>query len=212
MNFHKQTKETNCFQTCVACVLGLGVDEVPDCCNGTLSEWSFDKFQRWLSNRGLQAVEITLGVASLHPVAWPVDCILTGPSPRGGNLLHAVVGKLQPGLGGFDVVHDPHPSGDGVVDVHHVLFFVPITVSCIEVGKAQERACLEVIFSAVQRLRSLGWRDPRSDDAGKDLLVVEADSTGVFQGSLVDGGYIVVDDDRDVLDSRPLLVKDDTRG
>lgn len=213
MQYHKQTTETNCFRTCVACLLDLGISEIPDCCNGTTSEWSFEKFQRWLANRGLQAIEVNLGVAALHPVSCPVDCILTGPSPRGGGLLHAVVGRFQPGFGGFDVVHDPHPSDEGIVDIKHILFFVPIVISCVEVGKAQERACLEVIFSSVQRLRALGWRDPHSDDAGKDLLIVEADSTGIFSGSLVDGDYLVVDGgDRDVFHSRPMLVKDDTRG
>jgi len=128
-NAVRQTKPTNCFQACVAIVLGVPIDDVPDACDG--ASWDWDAFQDWLAGRGLQAIEIGFGNGgTIYPVRKPVPCIVTGQSPREcvtGR--HAVVGELL-GLEGFRLLHDPHPSDlwiDG--EPTHAVFFVPLQLA-----------------------------------------------------------------------------------
>lgn len=123
-----QTRPTNCFQACVASVLDLPIEEVPDACDG--SKWDWDAFQDWLANRGLQAIEVGFGNGgTIYPVRRSVLCIITGTSPREcltGR--HAVVGELL-GLEGFSLLHDPHPSQNFIVDEPtHATFFVPLKI------------------------------------------------------------------------------------
>ena len=126
-----QTTPTNCFRACVATLLQLDINEVPDACDG--STWDWDAFQRWLATRGMQAIEIGFGNGgTIYPVVVPVPCIVTGKSPREcATGRHAIVGELL-GLEGFRLLHDPHPSErwiDG--EPTHAVFFVPITVRSV---------------------------------------------------------------------------------
>jgi len=104
-----QTTPTNCFRACVATVLGLSVDEVPEACDG--ATWDWDAFQEWLKGRGMQAIEISFANGGcLYNVVSPVRCILTGPSFRECRTgQHAVVADFI-GLAGFELLHDPHPE------------------------------------------------------------------------------------------------------
>lgn len=125
-NLQRQSTPTNCFRACVATVLGITVDDVPTACDG--ASWNWDEFQKWLSGRGMQAIEITFeNGGTLYPVSSPVQCIVTGQSPRESTTgLHAVVGRFI-GLAGFELVGDPHPSDlwiDG--EPTHAVFFVPL--------------------------------------------------------------------------------------
>lgn len=105
-NAVKQTTPTNCFQACVATVLGIDIALVPSCVDG--SSWDWDAFQAWLKPFGLAAIEITfMQGGTLYP-AFNVPCIVSGPSPR-GDCLHAVVARFN-GLDGFTLEHDPHSS------------------------------------------------------------------------------------------------------
>lgn len=126
-NWPKQDKPTNCFQACVASVLGLSISEVPAGCDG--ATWDWDEFQGWLETLGLQAVEVAFGGGgTLYPVVAETICIVCGPSPRPEcpSGLHAVVAKFV-GAEGFELVHDPHPS-DGFIAGEPVsaCFFVPL--------------------------------------------------------------------------------------
>ena len=122
----RQTTGTNCFRACVASVLGIGIGEVPEGCDGAM--WDWDSFQDWLGERGMQCVEMCLvdGVV-FYPTRKPVVCILTGVSPREcvtGR--HAVVGEFL-GVEGFRIVFDPHSSNDGLIgEPTHACFFVPV--------------------------------------------------------------------------------------
>lgn len=123
-NAVRQDRPTNCFQACVASVLGVPITEVPDACDGTT--WDWDAFQDWLGSRGLQAIEVGFGnEGTIYPVTKPVLCILTGPSPRECPTgRHAVVAEFI-GLEGFQLLHDPHQSElwiDG--EPTHAVFFV----------------------------------------------------------------------------------------
>lgn len=109
----------NCFATCIACILDLPVEDVPNFCGDYWSddgEW-FRQTNKWLAQHGLRYIELGFGdwVFNYHGVP-DVDVIVSGPGPRGCD--HAVIwrdGKLA---------HDPHPSGAGLVEPKYVGFFV----------------------------------------------------------------------------------------
>lgn len=98
----------------------------PEACDG--ASWDWDEFQRWMSGRGMQAIEVAFeNGGTLYPVSSPVPCVVTGQSPRESTTgRHAVVGRFI-GLAGFELVGDPHPSDlwiDG--EPTHAVFFVPL--------------------------------------------------------------------------------------
>lgn len=97
----------DCFATCVAMVLDLDQDEVPNFCAAGDDWW--DQFQAWLAERGLVAIQVRIHDASATCTVVPgVPVIVTGPSPR-GPWEHSVVWFLDEGLAeqGFD----PNPAG-----------------------------------------------------------------------------------------------------
>lgn len=123
-----QPTPTSCFRACVATIFGVPVDDVPKCCDG--DSWDWTAFQRWLARHlGMQAVELWLNPDRpiLYPVPFRIPVIVTGPSPRpclSGR--HAVVGVTK-GLDGFEMLHDPHESGEFLGgDPTHVVFFALI--------------------------------------------------------------------------------------
>jgi glycosyltransferase involved in cell wall biosynthesis len=126
-NAVKQTTPTNCFQACVASLLGIRIEEVPSACDG--ATWDWDAFQDWLAERNMQAIELTFeNGGTIYPVRKPVMCILTGESPREcvtGR--HAVVGEFI-GMEGFNILFDPHPSDRWINgEPTHAVFFVSLS-------------------------------------------------------------------------------------
>ena len=111
----------NCWAACIASLLGVSIAEVPD----EMEFWKpgmhprdswrpYEKrMHRWLLERGVVLVEFDLGKAMY---CGPNDCIdgmhyiLSGPSPRNPDVLHAVVGRGSPAR----IEHDPHHSRDGL--------------------------------------------------------------------------------------------------
>lgn len=98
-------RQGNCWQTAIASVLELPLDDVPHFIqidedggrNWWMNTWE------WLNERGY-----TIEVIPTHPDSDELYFV-TGPSPR-GNFHHVVVycrGKM---------VHDPHPDRTGVVE------------------------------------------------------------------------------------------------
>jgi len=117
----------NCFPACLATILGLPLEEVPniysvcrdiDHANYTLAEF--------LGKRGFHLAHYpTEVVLNGMKEGWfyagdehtRVVVIVTGKSPRFEGQ-HAVVGVLNPNnVNGWDLLHDPHPDGTGVTDV-----------------------------------------------------------------------------------------------
>jgi hypothetical protein len=106
----------NCLAACVASVLGLPISDVPN-----FAELDyFEGLRKWLSERGLFSVEIRFSKADHCASAYfgYQDClaVMWGDSPRhdasGKRKQHAVVGQTN-GYG-MKVVHDPHPSREGL--------------------------------------------------------------------------------------------------
>jgi hypothetical protein len=111
MRYVNQTKTGvggNCFAACIASILDLSLDEVPNFCARD-GDW-FKEFQRWLVARGLFAFEAELAdkptVSRIPPEAL---CIVSGKSPR-DDILHSIVcrGSWEHGFVG---VHDLMPGG-----------------------------------------------------------------------------------------------------
>lgn len=103
----------NCFSACVATLLGLSIDDVPYFMEP--DDW-FQGFLDWLAPRGWWAVTFKLVRGGWSPPDGAL-VILGGESPRGP---HACVGR------GRRVVHDPHPSRDGLIAVEDVTLLIPM--------------------------------------------------------------------------------------
>jgi hypothetical protein len=111
----------NCLAACLASLLELSLDAVP---HFTGEGWRA-RLGEWLRGRGLWALEwdaprgCTIdGSRSWLAVNVPGYAIVSGQATRG--LLHATVWR------GGELVHDPHPSRAGLLDVEDVLVLVAI--------------------------------------------------------------------------------------
>ena len=114
--FLKQTifgdSKGNCFSACVASLLNVSLDEVPNfCADYAANEW-WDKFRTWLHERQYEAIFFEFkgwedGWKSMFEEADGLLWISSGKSPR-GDFLHAVISK------GPNVFFDPHPDNGGL--------------------------------------------------------------------------------------------------
>jgi hypothetical protein len=107
----------NCFSACVASLLELPLSDVPQFMTG--DDWWAETFLPWLAAHGWWAAWWLLTDRPAPPGLY----ILTGHSPRrpeDRSKLHSVVAR------GHDVVHDPHPSRDGVLTADDVVVLVPL--------------------------------------------------------------------------------------
>lgn len=105
----------NCFAACVASILELDLDTVPNFCNtrGKNGEW-WDRFNAWMREAtGL----VPMMIESLGHIK-PGYTIMCGPGPRGH--VHSVVAYNG------EMVHDPHPSGDGLLDTEDHTVFIAL--------------------------------------------------------------------------------------
>lgn len=94
----------NCYPTCVANLLDLDVESVPNF--GPGKDWA-EQAQKWLQDRGLSFMTFNTDPTAFGSPYTGLVVIAGGKSPRGHN--HAVLwsdGKL---------LHDPHPEGGGLV-------------------------------------------------------------------------------------------------
>ena len=115
-------KTGNCFAACVASILHLALEDVPNFCVFAGDWWI--EMQKWLAEKGLTALEVKLAEQSLSTVTVGLPVIFTGKSPRGTHL-HSVVGKAMEK--GFVYAYDPHPEKtflDG--EPTHLLVFVAL--------------------------------------------------------------------------------------
>ncbi len=108
----------DCFSACVASLLELPLGAVPIFMEKP--NWLL-ALNTWLKQRGFWAVTFELTEGGWSPEGY---CILGGKSPRAtGDEMHAVVGF------GRKVVHDPHPSRAGLVDLRDVTLLIPFDPS-----------------------------------------------------------------------------------
>lgn len=128
----------NCFAACIASILELRLDQVPD----ESANWKegmthddswplyFNAISIWLRERGYFYIEVPTPQLYIQAASWKefdVYNIIAGPSPRNPEIYHAVVGK------GVKLVHDPHPSRDYILSIDgkpwYFGFLLPIDAS-----------------------------------------------------------------------------------
>lgn len=109
----------NCFSACVASILELPIEAVPYFMGHTDVEaegWE-ERFSEWLIEYGLYSVTFLLH-GDWRP---PGFYILSGTSPRAKtDEMHSIVARRH------EMVHDPHPSRDGVLTNYDVCMLVPM--------------------------------------------------------------------------------------
>lgn len=106
----------NCWPAAIASVLELELAAVPFF---TLDDDWWSATNRWLGERhGFELVSFVWGTGD---AAWTPSGyhLMSGKSPR-GDFSHVVVGHAG------EMVHDPHPSGDGLEKLETVELFVAI--------------------------------------------------------------------------------------
>lgn len=110
-------KEGNCYAACLASLLELSIDDVPNFCAhpgnwlGRAEEWT-------RKNHGLTMLGFRPKGEGAFYCIPAVYHIMAGKSPRG--LDHAVVAFQG------QMVHDPHPSRDGLVSAREYEFLFPV--------------------------------------------------------------------------------------
>ena len=110
----------NCFRAAVASILELPLEDVP-CFEDLMMErddW-WVKFKKWLGDYGLYPV---VRGGDLDGVVFPGYYLVAGTTNR-GDFLHEVIYKNG------ELVHDPHPSGDGLLEVREIILLVPVDPS-----------------------------------------------------------------------------------
>ena len=112
----------NCFATCVAMILNLSIEEVP---NFVVEEDWWENFQKWLVERNMFAIEID-SKGGMRPLPTGVHAILTGPADRG--LSHSVIGEYagtnEEGLLMWNFKYDPHPDNTFISKIEFACFIV----------------------------------------------------------------------------------------
>lgn len=121
----------NCASACVASILELSIDDVPNFGDVPEGKHQFEMIDEFLQSKGWRWIRFQSGDLKSPIFNEETFCfefetyaILSGRSPRGQGLFHAVVGKMR----GYDIefIHDPHPDGtfiDGPVTA--IRFLIP---------------------------------------------------------------------------------------
>ena len=113
----------NCLAACVASILELSIEEVPNFREAPHAETTM---KEWLAERGYSVFRYTVLspeelTTTFFDTGRGVYVILGGDGPRknadGRTKQHAVVG-VAAGYG-IKIVHDPHPSRAGLIDKGH---------------------------------------------------------------------------------------------
>jgi hypothetical protein len=108
---NKRGIEGDCVRACTASLLELPRAKVPHFVQHHGNEWQF-AWEDWLEKTQRVTV-VRLGGRSRPDCLYLAD----GISPRG--IRHMIV------MDGLNMVHDPHPSGEGVKNISRVWLLVP---------------------------------------------------------------------------------------
>lgn len=141
-----------------------------------------DAVQSYLAPLGLCLLKVKLTAGKLDlpmGTASPL-CLLTGKSPRGQHS-HAVVARVSSDGSGFDLYHDPHPSGGGIDGNGNWAGFI---VSLLHSDGSDGGDGSDDVAPAAKRSRgeqswraSLQLQEDPSDSAARVTLSVDGKST-----------------------------------
>lgn len=118
-----QPEKGDCFKTCVAMILDLPEEAVPNFCAAPRDKW-WREFQEWLEARHLTAIEVNI---RKQPLCWTTGgtpCIVSGKSPC-GDWLHSVV-AVSLAERDYEYLYDPHPDDTWIEDVQYITFFASL--------------------------------------------------------------------------------------
>lgn len=106
----------NCFQAAIASLFELSLDDVPDFVNLYPDTNDFSReTKNWFQDRGLYMLTTWFdNGADINNIDGYY--LMVGNGPRG--VLHNVIGRAG------QMVFDPHPSGEGLLEVDHYNFFI----------------------------------------------------------------------------------------
>lgn len=117
----------DCWRACIASILGYPRDCVPHFIGNHFhepeTEW-FEATNTWLENQTGETIlyypgpDAVLSICRLGEPSSRPHLIINGGSPR-GYFNHCVVGDAETGA----MVHDPHPSRAGVLDITGAFVF-----------------------------------------------------------------------------------------
>ena len=140
MRYVRQTifnnKNGNCFQACIASMLGLSLSEVPNFAECGDEWWA--SFRRWALGMMYSPLEINwpIGKGAHGQHVFPNSgqvCWAVGKSPR-GDWLHAILVVWANDC--WELLHDPHPDNMGLDGEPELIgMLVPLQVQ----GKKGER-------------------------------------------------------------------------
>lgn len=140
--------EGNCFAACLATLLGLYIEEVPEFQWGPDGELDGDRWwqrtRAWLKDRGIALIQLDLEdrPGMLHMLPYGLPMMVGGQSHR-GDFLHSVIYMNG------DLWHDPHPDGIGLkgdpVDVCILAPLKPWNISEFQRFTCKNPICKEEI-------------------------------------------------------------------
>ena len=100
----------NCMQAAVASLMEMPLEQVPHFAHSGSPEVCWDLFEDWFNEQGY-----TVRFSGI--VDKNCNYLAAGPTVRGTQ--HMVV------MHGDKVIHDPHPSRAGLLDIAHTFVLVP---------------------------------------------------------------------------------------
>lgn len=130
-------KKGNCFAACIATILEVPLESLPNfAVEFTGDDWA-ERMAEWLMEHlGVSVINVEVkDEASCLRCLNGVEHVVGGKSPRGdfGHCVVAVGGK---------VVHDPHPSRAGLLEVWDYTLFVAPHPSAVVVRAVAEAQTL----------------------------------------------------------------------
>ena len=121
--FNNEGLKGNCFTACVASILELPIEAVPNWFALYGEQWR-DHAEYWLNEHGYALVSIReTALDMLRCLSKGPLVIITGTSPRGA-FRHAVVGKLIACGTALQFIHDPHPDGTFLAEGSRTIYLL----------------------------------------------------------------------------------------
>ncbi len=119
---HSNTVTGNCLAASLASILEIPLSDVPEFENMKHPKW-WDAMRDWLFKIGFDFVQWR------EPVVLPGYYLVMGTSPRDPAINHQVIYLKG------EMVHDPHPSRDGVVNIKEVIALIPLDPAKVVIRK-----------------------------------------------------------------------------
>lgn len=115
----------NCFNACVASILEIPIDELPDYSQWACWHYKYQQFLRNNYNYGMVTI-LNKGTNLLTDLI----VIVSGPGPRG--LVHSVLYRNG------DLLHDPYPDNNGLDEIQEITLLFPLSPNLLNIQEEPE--------------------------------------------------------------------------